>query len=123
MKLRASPFNRRSFLHLGAASVAVRQRAPVAHGTTADDPVLAKAIATIGSRCRAPHGEFNSVERGATLPYTLCHWAALLRDATLGKYHLRCRTVDLAGNGQPMPRPFLRAGWNAIQKVPLLVEV
>ena len=54
--------------------------------------------------------------------YTLCHWAALLRDVKPGKYDLRCRTVDLAGNGQPMPRPFAKSGRNAIPKVALVVE-
>ncbi len=54
--------------------------------------------------------------------YTLCHWAALLRDVKPGKYDLRCRTVDLAGHGQPMPRPFLKAGRNAIVKTSLVVE-
>ena len=54
--------------------------------------------------------------------YTLCSWAALLREVKPGKYDLRCRTVDLAGHGQPMPRPFAKAGRNAIQKVALVVE-
>ena len=56
------------------------------------------------------------------LRYTLAHWAALLRDVKPGKYDLRCRTVDLAGNAQPMPRPFLKSGRNLIQKLPLIVE-
>ena len=54
--------------------------------------------------------------------YTLCNWAALLRDVKPGKYDLRCRTVDLAGTAQPMPRPFLKSGRNMIQKVSLTVE-
>lgn len=49
--------------------------------------------------------------------YTWCHWAALLSGAKPGKYDLRCRTVDLAGHGQPMPRPFPKSGRNAIQSV------
>ena len=54
--------------------------------------------------------------------YTIALWATALRDVTPGEYELRCRTVDLAGNGQPMPRPFAKSGRNAIQKVPLIVE-
>jgi len=54
--------------------------------------------------------------------YTLCNWAALLRDLRPGKYDLRCRTIDLAGHAQPMPRPFLKSGRNMIQKVSLTVE-
>ena len=39
-----------------------------------------------------------------------------------GKYELRCRTIDLAGQAQPMPRPFPKSGINRIQKVALEVE-
>ena len=35
----------------------------------------------------------------------------------LTKYELRCRTLDLAGIGQPMPRPFPKSGKNQIQRV------
>ena len=55
--------------------------------------------------------------------YTLCNWVALLRDVKPGKYELRCRTVDIAGHAQPMPRPFLKSGRNMIQKLSLTVEV
>ncbi|NQT11160.1 MAG: molybdopterin-dependent oxidoreductase [Planctomycetes bacterium] len=53
---------------------------------------------------------------------TLVHWAVLLEDVAPGQYHLRCRTIDASGIAQPMPRPFLKAGHNAIQKVSLVVE-
>lgn len=53
---------------------------------------------------------------------TLAHWAALLENIEPGRYDLRCRTIDAAGIAQPMPRPFLKAGHNAIQKVSLVVE-
>jgi DMSO/TMAO reductase YedYZ molybdopterin-dependent catalytic subunit len=45
---------------------------------------------------------------------TWCYWAALVHEARPGKYVLRCRTIDLAGYGQPMPRPFKKSGRNAI---------
>jgi DMSO/TMAO reductase YedYZ molybdopterin-dependent catalytic subunit len=53
---------------------------------------------------------------------TIVHWAVLLRDVPPGRYHVRCRTIDAAGIAQPMPRPFLKSGYNAIQTVPLVVE-
>jgi len=54
---------------------------------------------------------------------TIVHWAALLTDIAPGKYDLRCRTIDAAGSAQPMPRPFLKSGHNAIERVTLIVEV
>jgi len=56
------------------------------------------------------------------IPNTIVHWAALIRNVPTGKYDLRCRTIDANGIAQPMPRPFLRSGNNAIQRVALLVE-
>ena len=53
---------------------------------------------------------------------TIVHWAALLTDVAPGKYDLRCRTIDDAGIAQPMPRPFLKSGHNAIERVTLIVE-
>lgn len=54
--------------------------------------------------------------------YAMAHWATLLPPIEPGKYLLRCRTIDLNGNAQPMPRPFLKSGLNAIQQVRLVVE-
>jgi hypothetical protein len=53
---------------------------------------------------------------------TLVHWATLLRIERPGMYHLRCHTIDANGAAQPMPRPFLKSGHNAIQKTQILVE-
>jgi DMSO/TMAO reductase YedYZ molybdopterin-dependent catalytic subunit len=53
--------------------------------------------------------------------YTIALWAAELRDVPPGEYDVRCRTVDLAGHAQPMPRPFAKSGRNAIQTLPLIV--
>jgi DMSO/TMAO reductase YedYZ molybdopterin-dependent catalytic subunit len=53
---------------------------------------------------------------------TIVHWTALLRDVPPGSYELRCRTIDAHGMAQPLPRPFLKSGHNAIQKVPLVVR-
>lgn len=53
---------------------------------------------------------------------TIVHWAALLAADRPGQYDLRCRTIDANGISQPMPRPFLKSGHNAIQKVRIVVE-
>ena len=53
---------------------------------------------------------------------TIVHWAALLTDLRPGKYDLCCRTIDANGLAQPMPRPLLKSGYNAIQTKPLVVE-
>jgi Oxidoreductase molybdopterin binding domain len=53
---------------------------------------------------------------------TIVHWGALLNDLAPGKYDLRCRTIDANGIAQPLPRPFLKSGGNAIQTLPLTVE-
>jgi hypothetical protein len=56
------------------------------------------------------------------LRYTVAHWSAVLRDVPPGAYTLRCRTLDMNGTAQPMPRPFTKSGRAAIQDVPLTVE-
>ncbi len=67
-------------------------------------------------------------ERGtgkpATWPmrYTLCSWAALVPPLSAGRRVLRCRTIDLAGNAQPMPRPYRKSGRNAIDESEILVS-
>jgi DMSO/TMAO reductase YedYZ molybdopterin-dependent catalytic subunit len=53
---------------------------------------------------------------------TIVHWAALVRDIPPGEYYLRCRTIDANGIAQPMPRPFLKSGHNAIQKVAFVMH-
>ncbi len=52
---------------------------------------------------------------------TLCRWTAELPKLAPGKYELRCRTIDLAGAAQPMPRPFPKSGRNLIQRTTLEV--
>ena len=56
------------------------------------------------------------------IPNTIVHWASLLSASRLGKYDLRCRTIDANGIAQPMPRPFLKSGNNSIQTVSVVVE-
>jgi DMSO/TMAO reductase YedYZ molybdopterin-dependent catalytic subunit len=53
---------------------------------------------------------------------TIAFWTARLSDLKPGEYDLRCRTIDANGVAQPMPRPFPKAGHNAIAKVSLTVE-
>jgi hypothetical protein len=54
--------------------------------------------------------------------YTLVHWAALVPGLAAGSYDVCCRTIDLNGIAQPMPRPFLRTGVTAIHRVTLAVK-
>ena len=56
------------------------------------------------------------------LRYTVVHWAAVLRGIAPGRYALRCRSIDLNGIAQPMPRPFPKSGRAEIQHVSLVVE-
>ncbi len=54
--------------------------------------------------------------------YTIVHWAALLPGLPAGSYDLCCRTIDLNGIAQPMPRPLPRTGVTAIHRVALTVK-
>jgi DMSO/TMAO reductase YedYZ molybdopterin-dependent catalytic subunit len=56
------------------------------------------------------------------LRFAIAHWAALLPGLAPGTYDLCCRTIDLNGIAQPMPRPLLRTGVTAIQHVTLVVK-
>lgn len=53
---------------------------------------------------------------------TVCYWGAMVPGLAGGKYDLRCRGIDLAGNAQPMPRPYKKSGQSQIDKVELVVE-
>ena len=44
------------------------------------------------------------------LRYTFVRWRARLPGLAPGEYELRCRSVDLNGIAQPMPRPFPKSG-------------
>jgi DMSO/TMAO reductase YedYZ molybdopterin-dependent catalytic subunit len=54
--------------------------------------------------------------------FTIVHWAALVPGLPAGSYDLCCRTIDGSGIAQPMPRPLLRTGFNAVQAVTLVVK-
>ncbi len=54
--------------------------------------------------------------------FTLAHWAALVPGLPTGEYDLCCRTVDGNGIAQPMPRPLLRTGANAIHRIALTIR-
>jgi hypothetical protein len=55
------------------------------------------------------------------LRYTIAHWAVLAPGLPAGKYNLRCRSIDLRGIAQPLPRVVGRSGRNGIQTVPVEV--
>ena len=50
------------------------------------------------------------------LLFAMAHWAAALPGLPAGEYVLRVRTIDAKGYAQPMPRPFLKSGRNAIEE-------
>jgi DMSO/TMAO reductase YedYZ molybdopterin-dependent catalytic subunit len=54
--------------------------------------------------------------------YTFVRWRASLPGLPQGDYELRCRSIDLNGIAQPMPRPFPKSGRAEIQRVPLQVR-
>jgi DMSO/TMAO reductase YedYZ molybdopterin-dependent catalytic subunit len=56
------------------------------------------------------------------LRYTVAHWSATLPGSPAGTYDLRCRSIDLNGIAQPMPRPFPKSGRAAIQDVQITVQ-
>jgi DMSO/TMAO reductase YedYZ molybdopterin-dependent catalytic subunit len=55
------------------------------------------------------------------LRYTIAHWAALLPGLAPGKYELCCRTIDLNGLAQPLPRTLPRTGFNTLHVVTVSV--
>jgi hypothetical protein len=48
---------------------------------------------------------------------TIIHWAAICKLSSPGEYEIRCRTIDINGIAQPMPRPFGRSGVNIIESL------
>ncbi len=56
------------------------------------------------------------------LRYTLCPWQATLPVLKPGAYEIRCRAIDLAGNAQPMPRPYRKSGRVSIVKKSFVVR-
>jgi DMSO/TMAO reductase YedYZ molybdopterin-dependent catalytic subunit len=60
--------------------------------------------------------------RAWPLRYTVVHWSAALKGVPAGRYTLRCRSIDLNGVAQPMPRPFAKSGRAEIEHKQLVVE-
>ncbi len=56
------------------------------------------------------------------LRYTIVHWAALLPGLAGGRYDVCCRTIDLNGLAQPLPRTLARTGYNALHVADLLIK-
>lgn len=53
--------------------------------------------------------------------YTICRWAAQVPPLKPGVHTLRCRAIDLAGNAQPMPRPYEKSGKSGIEAIEVTV--
>ena len=56
------------------------------------------------------------------LRYTVVHWQAEIEGVEAGTYNLRCRTIDLNGIEQPMPRPFAKSARVGIETALLRVD-
>jgi DMSO/TMAO reductase YedYZ molybdopterin-dependent catalytic subunit len=56
------------------------------------------------------------------LRLTKAHWAAVLPGLSQGEYTFRCRTIDEKGHAQPMPRPFRKSGFAAIESITITVK-
>lgn len=55
------------------------------------------------------------------LRYTIAHWAVLVPPLAAGSYQVCCRTIDVNGLAQPLPRPLPRTGFNALHVEKLVV--
>lgn len=65
------------------------------------------------------HGFDSSSGKPLSWPMRLgmIHWAGVLPPLARGNYIFRCRAIDEKGIAQPMPRPFRRSGFAAIEQV------
>ncbi|MFB3778936.1 MAG: molybdopterin-dependent oxidoreductase [Bryobacteraceae bacterium] len=79
-----------------------------------------------GGKPPAPTGYFDPAKGTPVewpMRFTIVHWAALLPGLPAGSYDLCCRTIDVNGLAQPLPRlPLPRTGVNAIHRVTLTVK-
>jgi DMSO/TMAO reductase YedYZ molybdopterin-dependent catalytic subunit len=75
-----------------------------------------------GAQANAPLQFDGAAPRVWPLRYTVVHWGAALPPLAPGAYEVRCRSVDLNGIAQPLPRPFAKGGRAEIQTVPLEVK-
>jgi DMSO/TMAO reductase YedYZ molybdopterin-dependent catalytic subunit len=68
---------------------------------------------------KIPPGTLGFNDRGEPLAWpmrlTNSHWAAVLPAQAAGVYTFKCRSIDAQGQAQPLPRPFRKLGYNAIQ--------
>ncbi|MBX9655848.1 molybdopterin-dependent oxidoreductase [bacterium] len=65
------------------------------------------------------HGFDSSSGKPLSWPMRLgmIHWAGVFPPLARGSYIFRCRAIDEKGGAQPMPRPFRRSGFAAIEQV------
>jgi len=56
------------------------------------------------------------------LRYAIVHWTALVPGLPGGMYDVCCRTIDLNGVAQPLPRTLPRTGFNSLHVIPLAVK-
>jgi DMSO/TMAO reductase YedYZ molybdopterin-dependent catalytic subunit len=70
------------------------------------------------------HGFDPATSRPKSWPLRLglVHWKGELPGLPAGKYTLRCRAIDAQGHAQPLPRPFRKSGYAAIEQVGIEVK-
>jgi DMSO/TMAO reductase YedYZ molybdopterin-dependent catalytic subunit len=138
--LAGQPITLTGFAQVGAAGLARVQYAIAAEGRpVASDADLAQLVWR-DARLMGPPTDWGGGLPGGKLPltqlqcgvdgvprewplrYTICHWTAQVTKLGAGKYTVLCRTIDLAGNAQPLPRRSPTSGINRIEKVELLVR-
>jgi hypothetical protein len=64
----------------------------------------------------------NGVPERWPLPFSYVSWSVDIAGLKQGKYEIRARTVDVAGNKQPEPRPYRKSGKNNILVRKVVVE-
>jgi DMSO/TMAO reductase YedYZ molybdopterin-dependent catalytic subunit len=69
-----------------------------------------------------PQCDDHGVPREWPMRYTTCHWTTEVPGLAAGTHTVLCRTIDLAGTVQPLPRPSPTSGINRIEQVELSVS-
>jgi Oxidoreductase molybdopterin binding domain len=68
------------------------------------------------------HGfDSDGIPKTWPLRLTNAHWATLMPSCPTGEYTFRCRTIDEQGYPQPLPRPFRKSGYAAIESLVVTV--
>jgi Oxidoreductase molybdopterin binding domain len=101
---------------------------------TKDDDGLYQSAPWIDAELLGAPSNWNALEGGVVPPATFgfdatgkpirwpmrfcnAHWAYAHAGLAAGDYIFRCRSIDANGVAQPMPRPFRKSGFSAIESI------